>query len=60
MFTPAIKFARLRVKIFQHEIFTPVHCGKFIMALNFQLGKNIIASNIDPFPQGEKFGRKER
>ena len=45
-------FPPLGVKILQHEIFTPVHCGKHIIALNFHLlgwSKNIIASNIDLF-----------
>ena len=48
-----MKFASLGVKILQHEIFTPVHWSKYIMALNFHLlgwGKNIIASNMDPIP----------
>ena len=48
-----MKFAPLGVKILQHEIFTPVHWGKYIMALNVQIlgwGQNIIASNIDPIP----------
>ena len=34
-------------------MFTPVHLGRYIMALNFHLlmwGKNIIALNIDPIP----------
>ena len=30
MLTPSIKVPRLRVKILQHEIFTPVHWGKYI------------------------------
>ena len=48
-----MKFAPLEVNILQHEIFTPVHLGKYIMALNFHhlgWGKNITASNIDPIP----------
>ena len=56
MFTPGMTFLPLGVKILQHEIFTPVHCGKHIIALNFHLlgwSKNIIASNIDLFPWGE-------
>ena len=29
----------------QHEIFTPLHWGKYVMALNFHLLKNITASS---------------
>ena len=48
-----MKFPPLGVNILQHQIFTPVHLGRYIMALNFHLltwGKNIIALNIDPIP----------
>ena len=48
-----MKFPPLGVSILQHQIFTPVHLGRYIMALNFHLptwGKNIIALNVDPIP----------
>ena len=62
MFTLAMIFLPQGVIILQHEIFTPLHWGKYIMALNFHLlknitasiicssfGENIIPSNIYPF-----------
>ena len=51
-----MKFPRLGVNILQHQIFTPVHLSRYIMALHFHLlmrSKNIIALNFDPIPQGE-------
>ena len=41
------------VIILQHEIFTPQHGGKYIMALNCHLLKNITASNICSSSGGE-------
>ena len=32
-----MKFPPLSVNILQHQIFTPVHLGRYIMALNFHL-----------------------
>ena len=47
-----MKFPPLGVNIL-HQIFIPVHLGRYIMALNFHLlmrGKNIIALDINPIP----------
>ena len=41
------------VIILQHEIFTPQHGGKYIMALNCHLLKNITVSNICSSSGGE-------
>ena len=53
MFTLAMIFLPQGVIILQYEIFTPLHCGKYIMALNFHLLKNITASNIPSSSRGE-------
>ena len=53
MFTLAMIFLPQGVIILQHEIFTPLHWGKYIMALNFHLLKNITASNIRSSSRGE-------
>ena len=53
MFTLAMIFLPQGVIILQHEMFTPLHWGKYIMALNFDLLKNITASNICSSSRGE-------
>ena len=53
MFTLAMIFLPQGVIILQHEIFTPLHWGKYIMPLNFHLLKNITTSNIHSFSGGE-------
>ena len=53
MFTLAMIFLPQGVIILQPEIFTPLHWGKYIMALNFHLLKHITASNIRSSSRGE-------
>ena len=55
MFTLAMIFLPQGVIILQHEIFTNLHWGKYIMVLNFHLLiiKNITASNIRSSSRGE-------
>ena len=53
VFTLAMIFLPQGVIILQHEIFSLQHWGKYIMALNCHLLKNITASNICSSSGGE-------